>query len=279
MPSFNDGLIDHRDEIINNLVLLLKKGSFDVQIILSDGIVVADSAILSSASDYFATMLSSDKFVETHEVPMQEYGTKEAMEQVVHYISSGDMDMRKIGLETMIEMMNISRMMLMRTDSLFASLEAHIISRFTLSSSFSRRLVTGVLFRGFMLVEKYRLDSLRKHFVNAITAAIWFSDGKFKDEDVVIIQQLKVNMITEIMLYEYDPVDPTVARLQFFKIWYVENKDCKDEEIKIIRDSINLDDFTGEELLTVVKESGLFPEKDIDKKCIERFKRLEPKKW
>ena len=136
-----------------------------------------------------------------------------------------------------------------------------------------------MLFRGFMLVEKYRLDSLRKHFVNAITAAIWFSDGKFKDEDVVIIQQLKVKMIMEIMLYKYDPVDPTVARLQFFKIWYVENKDCKDEEIKIIRDSINLDDFNGEELLTVVKESGLFPEKDIDKKCIERFKRLEPKKW
>ena len=279
--SSSDGSIDHRSEILNNFFLLLKKDSFDVKIILSDGNVVADSAILCSASDYFANMLSNDKFVEgkTHEVPMQEYGTKEAMEQVVHYISSGVMDMRKIGLETMIEMMNISRMMLMRTDSLFASLEAHIISRFTLSSSFSRRQVAGVLFRGFMLVEKYRLDSLRKHFVNAITAAIWFSDGKFKDEDVVIIQQLKVKMITEIMLYEYDPVDPTVARLQFFKIWYVENKDCKDEEIKIIRDSINLDDFTGEELLTVVKESGLFPEKDIDKKCIERFKRLEPKKW
>ena len=82
-------------------------------------------------------------------------------------------------------------------------------------------------------------------------------------------------MIMEIMLYKYDPVDPTVARLQFFKIWYVENKDCKDGEKKIIRDSFNLDDFTGEELLTVVKESGLFPEKDIDKKCIEKFRKTD----
>ena len=67
-------------------------------------------------------------------------------------------------------------------------------------------------------------------------------------------------------------------RLQFFKIWYVENKDCKDEEKKIIRDSFNLDDFTGEELLTVVKESGLFTEKDIDTKCIEKFRKFESKK-
>ena len=130
--SSSDGSIDHRSEILNNFFLLLKKDSFDVKIILSDGNVVADSAILCSASDYFTNMLSNDKFVEgkTHEVPMQEYGTKEAMEQVVHYISSGDMDMRKIGLETMIKMMNISRMMLMRTDSLFTSLEVDTISRF-----------------------------------------------------------------------------------------------------------------------------------------------------
>ena len=137
--SSSDGSIDHRSEILNNF-FLLKKDSFDVKIILSDGNVVADSAILCSASDYFANMLSNDKFVEgkTHEVPMQEYGTKEAMEQVVHYISSGDMDMRKIGLETMIEMMNISRMMQMRTDSLFTSLEAHLTPHFNSHRRFKK---------------------------------------------------------------------------------------------------------------------------------------------
>ena len=54
----------------------------------------ANSAILSSASDYFATMLSSGKFVEgeTKEVPMKEYGMKKAMEWMVLYIYCGDMN-------------------------------------------------------------------------------------------------------------------------------------------------------------------------------------------
>ena len=51
----------------------------------------ANSAIMSSASDYFATKLSSDKFVEgeTKEVPMKEYGMKKAMEWMVLYIYYG----------------------------------------------------------------------------------------------------------------------------------------------------------------------------------------------
>ena len=46
---------------------------------------------MSSASDYSATKLSSDKFVEgkTKEVPMKEYGMKKAMEWMVLYIYYG----------------------------------------------------------------------------------------------------------------------------------------------------------------------------------------------
>ena len=278
--------IKHRDEIINNF-LLLRSNSFgfnDVKIILGDGIVFANSAILSCASDYFATMLSSDKFVEgeTKEVPMKEYGTKEAMEQVVNYIYSGDMNLEEIGFETLLEIMHLSKMLLLRTDSLFTSLEAYII--FLLGRIWSPLSILELL-RGFMLVERYRLDSLRKHVVNVINAQMQYPEevdcypgGAF------ILQQFNVKMIKEILLYKYDPADPTVAdldpapstknRFKFFQLWYSENKDCKAEDKKIILDSFDLDDFTGEELLTVVKESGLFPEKEIDKNCIKKFKKF-----
>ena len=164
--------IKHRDEIINNF-LLLRSNSFgfnDVKIILGDGIVFANSAILSCASDYFATMLSSDKFVEgqTKEIIMKEYGTtKEAMERIVNYIHCGDMNMGEIGLETLLELMNLSKMLLMRTLSLFNSLEAHIV---ILISGF--HISTKELLQGFMLVERYQMDSLRKHFVSRINAHI-----------------------------------------------------------------------------------------------------------
>ena len=98
-------------------MVLRKNDCFnDIKTILSDGIVFANSAILSSASDYFATMLSSDKFVEDgiKEIPMKEYGMKKAMEWMVLYIYCGDMNVKETGFETMLENMNLSKMMLMK---------------------------------------------------------------------------------------------------------------------------------------------------------------------
>ena len=88
----------------------------DFKIILIEDIVFAISAILSIASDFFATMLSSDKFVEgeTKEVPMKKYGMKKAMEWMVLYIYCGDMNVKETGFETMLENMNLSKMMLMK---------------------------------------------------------------------------------------------------------------------------------------------------------------------
>ena len=76
-------------------MVLRKNCSFnDFKIILIEDIVFAISAILSIASDFFATMLSSDKFVEgeTKEVPMKKYGMKKVMEWMVLYIYCGDMN-------------------------------------------------------------------------------------------------------------------------------------------------------------------------------------------
>ena len=98
-------------------MVLRKNCSFNVfKIILIDDIVFAISAILSIASDFFATMLSSDKFVEgeTKEVPMKKYGMKKAMEWMVLYIYCGDMNVKETGFETMLENMNLSKMMLMK---------------------------------------------------------------------------------------------------------------------------------------------------------------------
>ena len=275
--------ISHRDEIINNFLLLRMNNSFnDVKIVLSDGCVFANSFVLSSASDYFATMLSSDTFEEgqTHEVIMEDYVSKEAMERVVHYIYCGDMDMKQIGFERLLEILNISKMLLLKTDSLFNSLEAHIVF------IISKTTILEKLFRGFILVERYCLDSLRKHIVKQIYTSIpsyaW-NIIRYASSSATL-QQFKFEMIKEILLYEYDPADPTVRkgrapsskkRLRFFQVWYDGNKDCRAEEKKMILDSINLDEFTGEQLLTVVKESGLFSDKEIDKKCIEKFRKTD----
>ena len=135
------------------------------------------------------------------------------------------------------------------------------------------------MLKGFMLVEKYQMDILRKHFVSCINAHIASYDGHSNFTD--IIKQFNVEMIKEILLFKfkYDPKQQpsSMARFRFFQDWYLKNQDCKEEEKKIILDSINLEDFTGEELLTEVKKSGLFSEEEIDKKCIEKFRKFNQK--
>ena len=108
------------------------------------------------------------------------------------------------------------------------------------------------MLRGFILVERYCLDSLRKHIVNDIytsTQTIASHASSY-----ATLQQFKFEMIKEILLYEYDPADTTVRkwrtpssknRFRFFQVWYSGNQACKAEEKKMILDSINLDEFTG----------------------------------
>ena len=52
-----------------------------MKIVLRDGEVFANSAVMADVSDYFATMLNNPNFVEsqTKEVLMLEYGTVKAM--------------------------------------------------------------------------------------------------------------------------------------------------------------------------------------------------------
>ena len=90
-----DVSIDHYDVVIGNLKHLRSNESFnDVQFSLRDGKVYANSVIMSMSSDYFATMISNEKFIEgqTKDIPM-----KKAMEIIVEYVYSGKMNLEAGG--------------------------------------------------------------------------------------------------------------------------------------------------------------------------------------
>ena len=166
--------VDHGDVVVGNLQRLRSNESFNDVLSLQDGTVRANSVILSMKSGYFATMISNEKFIEgqTKHIVMKEYGTQKAMESIVEYVYSGKMNFGKLDFKTLLEVLNISKIMLMKTDKLSGEIERYI--------------------------------------------------------------------------NEY-----------------------------VILDSFNLEDFSGKELLTVVRQSGLFSEEDINKKCIEKFEKLE----
>ena len=194
------------------------------------------------------------------------------------------MNFGNLDFETLLEVLNISKIMLMKTDKLSGKIEKYINENQS-TSVFS-------LFQGYLLVERYCLENIRNSVVREIH---WVfcnrSSAKLLANSKEVLQQFSVKLIKEILscqeddegisiikeILSYHPIPKTKTRLKFdhFMIWYSENKDCDATNMKIILDTFKLEDFSGQELLTVVKQSGLFSEEDINKKCIEKFKKLE----
>ena len=152
-------LIHHQDQILSNfnIQLLRKEDKFnDFKISLQGGEVFVNSALMAKTCGFFSF---DERFVEaqTKEIPMKEYGTKEAMERFVLYVYTGEMDLGVIGFTDLLEIMNISRMMMMKTNKLFES-----IGDYCKEEIMEDNLDCHELMQGLLLVSKYSLDSLKK---------------------------------------------------------------------------------------------------------------------
>ena len=275
--DFPPASVKHHDDVLNNFKRLREDENFnDFKISLQDGDVFVNLALMSKACDYFNSVVDNDKFLEgkTRELPMKEYGTQKAMELFAQYVYYGEMNFHEIECSNLLEIMNISRMMLMRTNKLFQCIENYFKANIVDDGT-----STEDSLRGLLLVSKYRLDTLRKVLVgeNYLLAA---AVDNFSEESLALLQQFPVELVKEVLLFQCEDDDPllkdwrrptTGERFKYFLAWYSKNKDCGPEDKKAVLDSFKLDDFTGVELLTVAKESGFYSEEEIEKKCLEKF--------
>ena len=267
--------VKHHDDVLDNLKRLREDEKFnDFKISLQDGDVFVNAAFMSKACDFFSSMVGDDKFLEgqTRELPMKEYGTKEAMELFAQYVYFGEMNFHEIDFSNLLEIMNISRMMMMRTNELFECIENYC------KANLGEYGGTEDLLRGLLLVSKYRLDNLRKFVVARNYFEAHFID-EFSERNIAILQQFSVELVKEVLLFQCDGDDgarPTTGeRFKYFLTWYSKNKNCGPEDKKRILESFKLSEFTGVELLLVVKESGFYSGEEIAKKCVEKFENLE----
>ena len=66
----------------------------------------------------------------------------------------------------------------------------------------------------------------------------------------------------------------TKGRFDVFLAWYEANQEiCPNEDKREILQSFNFDYFSGEELITVVGESGLLPWEEVKRMVVERFRK------
>ena len=119
-------LSNGREKFVTDILSMLQNESLNnIKIILEDGEIRANKDVLSARSDYFATMFSN-KFIEgeTNTVYMT-FCKKVIMEKIIHYLFSGDMNIYSLSLPLLIEMMNVSSMMML--DELLDSIKELVL--------------------------------------------------------------------------------------------------------------------------------------------------------
>ena len=145
-----------KKQFTEDILKMLDRGSTnDVNIKLSDGEISANKDILMARSEYFATMLSNDKFVEgeTSLVDMS-HCSKVVMEKIIKFLFSGEVTFDQMSLENLLELAHMADMMLLT--KLKVGVEAFVkgeIESIDETPEFILELISGL-----RLADQYKLN-------------------------------------------------------------------------------------------------------------------------
>ena len=272
-------IVNHREEFISNMIRMLSGGtSNDIKIVLEDGEIFANKDVLSSQSDYFATMFSNHnvKFIEgeTNIVNLN-YCSKKIMEKIIKFLFTGEMSLLEMSVSDLVNMVNISRMMLLFT--LKDDVEKHLLK--LIPRSGADWDVFPELVKSLMIVEELDLNIIKTTLVRELYKCI--VEGII--DSVKAIKEISFNHLKEIMLFgetnESENVDVdedpqmTFNRFDIFVLWLSDNE-CTDEDKKEITDSFNFEDFDVYQLITVVMKSNLYSTQKINRRVLDLFGNL-----
>ena len=133
------------------------------------------------------------------------------------------------------------------------------------------------LVNGLILAEQFKLEIAKDALVLELFRSL-------KDiphiPDVVLnseaFKNLPVNLVKDIFLSDVcgGVIPSTKERLDAFVFWLTENY-CSDHDERKITESFNFDAFTVEELLTDVRDSGLYSIEKIDRRVLNIHQRVQ----
>ena len=114
------------------------------------------------------------------------------MGSIVEYVYGGKMNFGNLDFETLLEVLNISKMMLMKTDKLSGKIEKYINENVS-KSEFS-------LSEEYLLVEKYCLENVRNSVVREVHLDYCTrSTAELEAKSKKVLQQFSVKLIKEIL--------------------------------------------------------------------------------
>ena len=149
-----------------DLLKMLEKGSLnDVKIKLSDGEISANKDILMARSEYFATMLSNNKFVEgeTNSVDMS-HCNKVVMEKIIKFLFSGEVTFDHLTYADLLELTHMAEMMLLTK----FKVEVEFFVKVKISSDEETAELVPELVSGLRLADQYNLTNTKQTITNEL---------------------------------------------------------------------------------------------------------------
>ena len=259
-PKFSD-----RDSLAEDLLKMLERGSnSDVKIKLRDGEIVANKDILVARSEYFATMFSNNKFIEgeTGSVDMSHF-SKAVMEKIIKFLFSGEVIFNKMCLVDLLELSYISDMMLLTEFK--AKVDDYIEDELPKMGFHLPSLILGL-----KLADQYKLTKIKKRITVELHLKLWRIPNEVSSSDS--FKTLPFKLIKDIFLSRPGSTLPkALHRLKAFEVW-LSKCGASEEQMNEIVQGINFQEFTVEELLTSVRNSGLYSVKKIDDRVLDLIK-------
>ena len=270
---------DDRDQFAKDILKMLERGSpNDVKIKLSDGEIFANKDILMARSDYFATMFSSNKFIEeeTSTVDMS-HCSKAVMEKIVKFLFIGEVEFNDLSLDQLLELTHMSKMMLL--DSNFqVQAEEYAIDDKIFKCNHDVKFLTGLI-PALKSANQYNLEGIKYYIIETLWISLSDCDTDVGSTDA--FKSLPFDLLRDILLFDHpdysdhvkyeDDRTTTKERFDAFMSWLSENEVTEEQKEEIV-ESFNFEEFTVEELMTSVRKSDLYPTNKIDKRLLGLFK-------
>jgi len=266
--SFED-MMDLKEDLLK---MMLLGSPNDIKIKLRDGEIAAHKDILMARSDYFATMFSNNKFIEgkTNSVDMS-HCSKAVMEKIIKFLFSGAVTFSDLNFPQLLELSHISEMILLPKFKVKVDeyLTIDMIRGRGKDVEFLPELILGL-----KLAHEYNLSAIGSSIVDEL-----YLNLKDIPNDIASsasFKTLPLKMIRDIFLYNTSALfsyqlPTTKQRFVAFVVWLSKNE-ANEEQKNEILESFNFEDFTVEELMTAVRDSGLYSGSKIDKRVLELFK-------
>jgi len=273
MTDYNRHSFQDRETLVEDLLKILELGSINnVTIMLRDGEIDASKEILMARSVYFGTMFSNNKFIEgeTNSVDMS-HCSKAVMEKITKFLFSGAVTFSDLNFPQLLELSHVSEMILL--PKLKVKLDQYLT--FDLIGGRGKDVqFLPELILGLKLAHEYNLSVIGSWIVKEL-----YLNLKDIPNDIASsasFKTLPLKMIRDIFLYNTSALfsyqlPTTKQRFVAFVVWLSKNE-ANEEQKNEILESFNFEDFTVEELMTAVRDSGLYSGSKIDKRVLELFK-------